>query len=410
MFGSAISGGGTASASSAASQWKALTSNTSASSSAASGGVFKSTSAKGDSVSVSPLGDALSGIASDVFNALDPKARQSLESIVKSGRMTADEVVLGLQSMATKAVFSRYAAERPKDEDDKRRLAASEAHSEAIRSLGGALTSARVEFDKGMTVLQTAQERGEISMEEMQIQLQPLTEKMKAEVGKAHAAVAVYDSNDLAEGFTKNVRGFNEAMKGMTGGDGFVPFGDEAATAAEQKLQAAGFTAFVYGDAMKTVAKSVDIPGIGRAPGAPPLESEIRAKVQAGQMTAEQAGAAAKSSSSSSAAPSVLSHALEAHEEQKKKKAGAAGSEDEGFTAVNPADPNASPDLAKSQAALSVLKAAMEAKSNKAKGITTGQTDVNASIILNMLKATEGQKTQTATAGNVVSTGTNQVV
>ena len=404
MIGSATSGVG-----GAAAQWKALTSTNGAASPAATGNVFKSTGAKGDSVSVSPLGDALTGIASDVFNALDPKARQTLEGIVKSGRMSADEVVLGLQSMATKAVFNRYTAERPKDEDDKQRLAQSEAHSQAMRDFSSVMGAAHDKFTKGMAAVQAAQERGEISMDEMQAQLRPLTEQMQAEIAPAQAEMMKTAPADLAAGFAKNVNGFKEAMKTMTGGDGFVPFGDEAATAAEQKLQEAGFTAFVYGDALKTVAKSVDIPGIGRAAGAPPLESELKAKVQAGQMTAEQAdqqaGPTAKASASaSSGAATVLSQAVEAHEEKNKKKTGQA--EDAGFAAIDPAVAG----LDKSQAALSVLKAAMEAKSNKTKGMTSGQTDANATIILDMLKAADGKKTQTVTPDSVFTTGTNQLV
>lgn len=404
MIGSATSGVG-----GAAAQWKALTSNGGAASSAAAGNVFKSTGAKGDSVSVSPLGDALTGIASDVFSALDPKARQALEGIVKSGRMSADEVVLGLQSMATKAVFGRYTAERPQDEEDKQRQAQSDAHTEAMRNFSSVMGAAHDKLTKGMDAAQAAHERGDISLEEMQAQIRPLTEQMQAEIAPAQAEMMKTAPVDLAAGFTKNVNGFKEAMKSMTGGDGFVPFGDEAATAAEQKLQEAGFTAAIYGDAFKTVAKSVDIPGIGRAAGAPPLESELKAKVQAGQMTAAQAaqqgGSAAKATASAgNGAATVLSQAVEAHEEVAKKKNGQV--DDAGFTAVN----SATTGLDKSQAALSVLKAAMEAKSNKAKGITSGQTDANAAFILDMLKATDGNKTQTVTPDSVFTTGTNQLV
>lgn len=402
MFGSAISGSGAPS--SAAAQWKSLTSATGTASSAAPSGVFKSAGAKGDSVSVSPLGDALSGIASDVFNALDPKARKSLESIVSSGRMSADEVVKGLQSMATKAVFNRYVEERPQDEDDKRRLAAVEARSQAIRTLGDTSGASRAKNVEAMDGLMAAQERGDISVEEMHAQMKPLTEQFQAEIASAQKVVAAYDPVDLSAGFTKNVNGFKEAMKGMTGGDGLVEFGDADANAAEQKLLQAGFTSAVFGDAFKTVAKSVDIPGIGRAAGAPPLESEIKAKVEAGQVAAGQAQTTVTVSSSTTT--SMLTNALKAREEQEKNR-NTAVPDDPGFTAVNSAS---SPDLAKSQAALSVLKAAMEAKSNKAKGITANQTDQNATIILDMLKATDGPKTQTATPGNVFTTGTNQVV
>lgn len=400
MIGSATSGIG-----GAAAQWKALTSTGGAASSAAAGTVFKSTGAKGDSVSVSPLGDALTGIASDVFSALDPKARQALEGIVKSGRMSADEVVLGLQSMATKAVFNRYTAERPKDEEDKQWQAQSDAHTAAMRNFSSVMGAAHDKLTKGMDAAQAAHERGDISLEEMQAQIRPLTEQMQAEIAPAQAEMMKTAPVDLAAGYTKNVNGFNEAMKSMTGGDGFVPFGDEAATAAEQKLQEAGFTAAIYGDAFKTVAKSVDIPGIGRAAGAPPLESELKAKVQAGQMTAEQAASATKTSASAgSGAATVLSQAVEAHEEAKKKREGQV--DDSGFAAVD----SATAGLDKSQAALAVLKAAMEAKSNKTKGITSGQTDANATFILDMLKASDGKKTQTVTPDSVFTSGTNQLV
>ncbi|WP_376967051.1 hypothetical protein ABNQ39_34545 [Azospirillum sp. A26] len=67
----------------------------------------------GDSVSVGKLAKALKGPAADAFQYLDPKARGMLEGLVTSGKMSADEVVDGLNHLAKTAGFDRFMTQSP---------------------------------------------------------------------------------------------------------------------------------------------------------------------------------------------------------------------------------------------------------------------------------------------------------
>ncbi|BAI76063.1 hypothetical protein AZL_d02370 (plasmid) [Azospirillum sp. B510] len=71
-----------------------------------------------DSVDVSPLGKALTGVAAKVFEKLDGKARSMLEESVKAGVLTADDVVKGLRGIAKEAVQNRYFREAPRTQEE----------------------------------------------------------------------------------------------------------------------------------------------------------------------------------------------------------------------------------------------------------------------------------------------------
>ena len=128
---------------------------------ASNSGVFQATGTAKDSVSVSKLGQALSGVAADAFKHLDSKARGVLENLVNSGRISADDAVLGLRSMATQATFSRYGRERPRDHEDEQRLASSNSLLDKQRALNDRMGAAREAFGQAFSGLQEAQERGD---------------------------------------------------------------------------------------------------------------------------------------------------------------------------------------------------------------------------------------------------------
>lgn len=65
-------------------------------------------SGRGDSVSMSALGQRLTGAAADVFSALDPKARGMLEEVVSSGKISADDAVKGLTAIAKNAAADAF--------------------------------------------------------------------------------------------------------------------------------------------------------------------------------------------------------------------------------------------------------------------------------------------------------------
>ena len=225
-----------------------------------------------DAVSVSKLGRALSGVAADVFKQLDSKARGMLEGLVNSGKISADDAVTGLKSLATKATFSRYVAERPRDEEDKQRLADSEAAWQKLQAYGSRMSGALSEVGRKTQDLQEAQQRGDISMDEMSERLKPVQDAFKSEIaatrdayGKPTDQTAVLSD---ASGFTKNVQGFKSALAAMGSDNGFADLYAPDSEAAEQKLQELGFDRNVFGNTFQKFADSVDIPGIGAKSGA----------------------------------------------------------------------------------------------------------------------------------------------
>lgn len=247
-----------------------------------------------DAVSVSKLGQALNGVAADVFKQLDPKARGVLEGLVNSGKISAEDAVTGLKSFATKATFNRYVAERPRDEEDKQRLADSEAAWQKLQAYGSRMSGARSEFGRKFQELQEAEQRGEISMDEMSERLKPVQDAFKSELaatrdayGKPTDQTAILSD---ASGFTKNVQGFKSALASMGPDHGFADLYAPEVEAAEQKLQELGFDAKVFGDAFKAFAGTVDIPGIGRK-SAPP-ETERAAPAPAPAMASNAAAEA----------------------------------------------------------------------------------------------------------------------
>lgn len=257
-------------------QWKAVTSASSSGAPA----VFQPSGGAADKVSVSKLGQALSGVAADAFKHLDSKARGALENLVNSGQISADDAVLGLRSMATSATFSRYGRERPRDQDDVQRLAASESLLDKQRGLNDRMGAAREAFGQAFAGLQKAQERGELSMDQVREGLRPAQEAFDSQLAAINEERSTLDgASSLEAGYEKTVKGFNAAMAPMISESGFTEAFSEKANAAAQKLQQLGFGAKVFGNAFKDFAATVDIPGIGRAAGAvaPPAEPEAPA-------------------------------------------------------------------------------------------------------------------------------------
>lgn len=95
-------------------QWKPVSTATQSGVAAA----FQPVRRDGDSIAVSKLGRALTGVAADMFALLDKDGKETLENIVKSGAMSAEDVAVGLKTAATAAVFGRYTAERPRTAED----------------------------------------------------------------------------------------------------------------------------------------------------------------------------------------------------------------------------------------------------------------------------------------------------
>ena len=293
-----------------------------------------------DAVSVSKLGQALNGAAADVFKQLDSKARGMLEGLVNSGKISAEDAVTGLTSLATKATFNRYVAERPRDEEDKQRLADSEAAWQKLQAYGSRMSGALSEVRRKTQDIQEAQQRGEISMEEMSERLKPVQDAFKSEIaatrdayGKPTDQTAILSD---ASGFTKNMQGFKSALASMGSDNGFADLYAPEGEAAEQKLQELGFDRNVFGNAFQKFAETVDIPGIGPKSEAPKADGAAPAPTPAveSDMAAETPAATSKPTAASPAAQE---------------------------TAVKPA----SDDPGNAQAALSMLQSALASGASK---------------------------------------------
>ncbi|MBP2292557.1 hypothetical protein [Azospirillum rugosum] len=220
-------------------------------------------------MSVSKLGQALKGVAAEAFNQLSDKAKGFLENLVKSGAVSAKEVALGLRSAASEATFSRYVAERPQDEEDKQRLAAADAASERMRNYASDLGSARIAFSAARDKLRKQQAGGELSATEVQEKLAPLQEDFAKSVTALDKDYSPEQrQSDLSQGDTgglaKNMNGFVAAISNNMGEDGLIsPYSSEGKAAGE-KLFKLGFREEVFGNAFKSFANGVDLPGIGR--------------------------------------------------------------------------------------------------------------------------------------------------
>lgn len=333
-----------------------------------------------DAVSLSKLGQALNGAAADVFKQLDSKARGMLEGLVNSGKISAEDVVTGLKSLATKATFNRYVSERPRDEEDKQRLADSEAAWQKLQAYGSRMSGALSEVGRKTQEIQEAQQRGEISMDEMNERLKPVQDAFKSEIAATRGAYGKPTDQTAtlsdASGFTKNMQGFKSALASMGEDAGFAELYAPDGEAAEQKLQELGFDRTVFGNAFQKFAETVDIPGVGPKSAAPKADAAAPASAPAAEN---------KISTETAAVTNEPAAASPAPQE----------------TAVKPA----SDDPGNAQAALSMLQSALAAGASKGGtgvlGAVTGNAgdaqNTVASGLLEALKAGAG-KPQTGDA------------
>ncbi|WP_377810331.1 hypothetical protein ABNQ38_31995 [Azospirillum sp. A29] len=308
-----------------------------------------------DQVSVSKLGQALTGVAADAFSHLNGKAKGFLENLVNSGKISADEVALGLRSAASEATFNRYVAERPQDEEDKRRLAASNAASDRMQTYLGGLETARVAFGAARDQLHEQQAAGMLSETGMQEQLAPLqagfdaaAQEIDSQYGKAERDVDLASLGDNG-GFAKNVNGFNAAMGIGTDKDGFISPTSSEGKAVGAKLFQLGFGPEMFGSAFDDFAATVDVPGIGRKSSSTASQAAPSAPTESATPVSIAPTGAADSASSVASPPSV------------------------GLKPTN-ADPG------KAKAALSMLQDALESNGagKKAGGILVATTDEEA--------------------------------
>ncbi|HYH17862.1 MAG TPA: hypothetical protein VD995_04530 [Azospirillum sp.] len=269
----------------AAAAWKPVVNPSSGGTSS----VLHAGSSRSDTVSVSELGRKLSGVAAEVFAHFDSKAKSALEGLVNSGRISADEAVVGLRALATDATFSRYQDERTLTAEDTALFAENQELDERRRRAHNAFAEAGRPHDEAIRELDASFKRGEMSEEEF-------TERLNA--GFADFARATESAIEdmrrvLEERSARGAKGakllgadeFSAFVAGDTSENGFVQRDSEAGWAAKRKLEALGFNSRLYGEAMREFADTVDLPGVGRK--ADPLTSSAAG----GPAATEAAGA-----------------------------------------------------------------------------------------------------------------------
>ncbi|RJF82146.1 hypothetical protein D3877_18980 [Azospirillum cavernae] len=277
--------------------------------------VVRAKAAGGDSVSVSPLGQSLKGVAADMFSLLDQKGKGMLEKLVSSGSMSAEEVALGLRAAATDGAFGRYAETRPRDVEDQAILATYTKAETAMRDHSQKLGAARADFNTSLTAAMSAIGRNEVDTAGFQAMMAEPQAGFDVALKQANdgAAGAPLMQDALAAGWKKAVEGFNTALKDQIGGDGMLEFASDVSAGkgadAKNKLIEA-FKAMegggngqetALGKAIQRFAASVDIPGVGRAgPSLAALTAE------AGAPSAEPANAPVATAAVATATPPAI--------------------------------------------------------------------------------------------------------
>lgn len=183
------------------------------STSTANAGVFtaKTPAAAGaatDSVSVSPLAQALTGAAAELFDKLGDKAKNMLNDFVKAGLVSADEVVSGLRGIAKDAVASRYGETRElgaEEQELSKRYQAASAYNRAVSKMdsGRGHSELSAQRDQAMKSVEDAIAAGNIPDEYL--------EKARKEVPPSHLPTSDGDAqvqDGIVDDFIKRSDGY----------------------------------------------------------------------------------------------------------------------------------------------------------------------------------------------------------
>ncbi|WP_042694975.1 hypothetical protein [Azospirillum sp. B506] len=217
---------------------------------------FSPPSAQGaDSVTVSPLGKALTGVAAKVFERLDNKARGMLEGYVKAGVMTAEEVVGGLRAIGKEAVQNRY-MNKLWEEDGGAKASAVDAREENYKKqmqfMDGAAEIMTNLAEAGLEGTDDSASR----TKEMMQSAQDYAENFKKENGD----FAVLDYSQDQSYIAKSVRDLKDSTLFSEEGDG--QFFSKSDTASLSKLIDLGFDSVVYAGAAKAAVAEIDLSGV----------------------------------------------------------------------------------------------------------------------------------------------------
>lgn len=224
----------------------------------------------GDTVSVSKLGKALTGLAANAFEHLDSDSKKQLESLVESGRVSADDAVKGLRSLAKSALFNRFLGEAPvtaeEAEAGEKGKAISEQRFAAMKA--GPPQDMR-DAMRDMVQLTDAKNNGTVSKEDADASLVEIGKRLRAGSAQMAQAVSQEDSDEeyrlLNVVFGSKANRFADIDFGEDDHEtrtttGKIQSKDELD--AEERLFAAGFD--LRTNAMSRFAADYDVPGLGK--------------------------------------------------------------------------------------------------------------------------------------------------
>jgi hypothetical protein len=230
-----------------------------------------------DSVKVSKLAKALNGMAAKAYEHLDKDSRTQLNSLVESGRVSAEDAVKGLRFMAKNALFSRFmrdAASTPEEEEAGRQMRAmSDAFTAAAQRTNTPAMAARLAMGK----LNEEHQSGTLSEEDYKKQY---AEAFKDFAEKSRQEMAQYPNMDKYGDLLNSV--FSSKAKRFAD----IDFGDDdhensskeykiaskGELDAAERLYKAGF--MIQSNAMQRFAEDYDIPGLGK--GVMPAWKELK--------------------------------------------------------------------------------------------------------------------------------------
>ncbi len=222
--------------------------------------------AAGDTVSVSKLGKALTGMAAKAFEHLDSDSKKQLESLVESGRVSADDAVKGLRSLAKNALFNRFVTEGGHSAEEQQMAD----RMKIAREQSAAAAKAAENPDHGAALedldrLGEAQKSGSVSQEDVSAMHRSISERLRG-FGKAGALLVSDDERSLMVAtFSSKANRFADLDLGEddqenSGTANKIASKDELEAA--ERLFAAGFK--LENNAMARFAADYDIPGLGK--------------------------------------------------------------------------------------------------------------------------------------------------
>lgn len=217
---------------------------------------FSAPSAQGsDSVDVSPLGKALTGVAAKVFEKLDNKARGMLEGYVKAGVMTAEEVVGGLRAIGKEAVQKRYMT-KLWEEDGGMKASAADArkdnYNKQMQFMDGAAKLMKNLEESGAEDTADSASKTKETMQS----LQNYTENFIKDNGE----FAKLDYNQDGSIINRSVNDLRNSTLFSDEGDG--EFFSKSDTASLSKLIDLGFDSVVYAGAAKAAVGEIDLSAV----------------------------------------------------------------------------------------------------------------------------------------------------